>query len=186
MTRLIGATVAMVLAATTSIALAEDPVVYKETGEASFDGPGFHGKETASGETFNQNELTAAHPKLPLGSEVEVENLENGKSVTVEINDRGPYAKGRDIDLSKAAAKELGIVKDGTAPVKIEATDKQIDKAADTPAEASKVDAQLDAAKDRAEKKEPQEQKVVAEDVGEGFRPRSDDYIVMGGLDPPN
>ena len=158
MKRLFGAALALSLLA--APVLAEEPV-YKETGEASFYGPGFHGKETASGETFNQNELTAAHPKLPLGSEVEVKNLENGKTVTVEINDRGPYAKGRDIDLSKAAAKQLDMVEGGTAPVKIEATQEQIEKAVDKPAEAPKVDAQLEAAKDRAEKKEPAEQKLV-------------------------
>lgn len=158
MLRLFGAALALSLFA--APALAEEPV-YQETGEASFYGPGFHGKETASGETFNQNELTAAHPKLPLGSEVEVKNLENGKTVTVEINDRGPYAKGRDIDLSKAAAKELDMIEGGTAPVKIEATGEQIDKAVDKPSEAPKVDAQLEEAKERAEKKEPAEQKLV-------------------------
>lgn len=158
MQRLFGAALALCLLS--APALAEEPV-YQETGEASFYGPGFHGKETASGDTFNQNELTAAHPKLPLGSEVEVKNLENGKTVTVEINDRGPYAKGRDIDLSKAAAKELDMIEGGTAPVKIEATEEQIDKAVDKPSEAPKVDAQLDEAKDRAEKKEPVEQKLV-------------------------
>lgn len=158
MTRLFGAALALCLL--TAPVLAEEPA-YKETGEASFYGPGFHGKETASGEAFNQNELTAAHPKLPLGSEVEVKNLENGKTVTVEINDRGPYAKGRDIDLSKAAAKKLDMVEGGTAPVQIKATEQQIEKAVDKPSEAPKVDAQLEAAKDRAEKKEPAEQKLV-------------------------
>lgn len=158
MQRLFGAALALSLLA--APALAEEPV-YKETGEASFYGPGFHGKETASGDRFDQNQLTAAHPKLPLGSEVEVENLENGKTVTVEINDRGPYAKGRDIDLSKGAAKELGILEDGTAPVRIEATEQQIDKAVEKPADAPKVEAQLDEAKKRAEKKEPAEQKLV-------------------------
>jgi rare lipoprotein A len=65
--------------------------------------------------------LTAAHPTLPLGTNATVTNLETGDSVDVKINDRGPYAKGRDIDLSKGAAKELGMTKDGIAPVKIEA-----------------------------------------------------------------
>jgi rare lipoprotein A (peptidoglycan hydrolase) len=98
-----------------------EPVV-EQLGEASYYGKGFHGKETASGESFNQNEMTAAHPTLPLGSEAKVTNLETGKEVEVEINDRGPYVKGRDLDLSKAAAKKLGMTKDGAAPVKIEAT----------------------------------------------------------------
>ena len=65
--------------------------------------------------TFNQNELTAAHRTLPLGTKAEVTAVETGKSVQVTINDRGPYVKNRVIDLSKAAAKELGITKDGTA-----------------------------------------------------------------------
>ena len=96
------------------------PVV-EQVGEASFYGDGFHGKKTASGERFDQNDLTAAHPSLPLGTNATVTNLETGNSVEVKINDRGPYVKGRDIDLSEGAAKELGMTKDGVAPVKIEA-----------------------------------------------------------------
>ncbi len=96
------------------------PVV-EQVGEASFYGAGFHGKKTANGEKFDQNDKTAAHPTLPLGTKATVTNLENGNSVEVKINDRGPYVKGRDIDLSKGAAKELGMTKDGVAPVKIEA-----------------------------------------------------------------
>jgi rare lipoprotein A len=96
------------------------PVV-EQLGEASFYGDGFQGKKTASGERFDQNDLTAAHPTLPLGTNATVTNLEAGNSVDVKINDRGPHAKGRDIDLSKGAAKELGMTKDGVAPVKIEA-----------------------------------------------------------------
>ena len=96
------------------------PIV-EQMGEASFYGPGFHGKKTATGEKFDQNKNTAAHPTLPLGTEATVTNLDTGASVDVKINDRGPYVKGRDIDLSKGAAKELGITKDGVAPVKIEA-----------------------------------------------------------------
>ncbi len=96
------------------------PIV-EQVGEASFYGPGFHGKKTATGEKFDQNDKTAAHPTLPLGTKATVTNLDNGNSVDVKINDRGPYVKGRDIDLSKGAAKELGMTKDGVAPVKIEA-----------------------------------------------------------------
>jgi rare lipoprotein A (peptidoglycan hydrolase) len=95
--------------------------VVEQLGEASFYGEGFHGKKTASGEKFDQNDLTAAHPTLPLGTNATVTNLETGNSVDVKINDRGPYVKGRDIDVSKGAAKELGMTKDGVAPVKIEA-----------------------------------------------------------------
>jgi rare lipoprotein A len=99
---------------------------FRQTGVASWYGPGFHGRRTASGERFDQNDLTAAHRKLPLGSEVKVTNLENGRAITVEINDRGPYIKGRVIDLSKAAARRLGIVEDGVAKVRIEATPQQL------------------------------------------------------------
>lgn len=95
--------------------------IVEQVGEASFYGPGFHGKKTATGEKFDQNQKTAAHPTLPLGTEATVTNLDTGASVDVKINDRGPYVKGRDIDVSKAAAKELGMTKDGVAPVKIEA-----------------------------------------------------------------
>jgi rare lipoprotein A (peptidoglycan hydrolase) len=95
--------------------------IIEQRGEASYYGAGFQGKKTATGEKFDQNERTAAHPALPLGTKATVTNLENGKSVDVKINDRGPYVKGRDIDLSKSAAKDLGMTKDGLAPVKIEA-----------------------------------------------------------------
>jgi len=97
------------------------PAQRRQVGEASYYGKKFHGKETASGKTFNQNKLTAAHPTLPLGTKTKVTNLETGKSVEVEINDRGPSADGRAIDLSKRAARKIGIKKkDGTAKVKIE------------------------------------------------------------------
>lgn len=89
-------------------------------GRASWYGPRFHGRKTASGDVFDQRKLTAAHKTLPLGTKAIVTNLENGNSVEVEINDRGPYARGRIIDLSYAAAKQLGFAKSGTAPVLIE------------------------------------------------------------------
>jgi len=95
--------------------------VIEQTGEASSYGRGFHGKTTANGEKFDKNNLTAAHPTLPLGTKATVTNLDNGKSVDVTINDRGPYVKGRDIDVSEGAAKELDMTKSGIAPVKIEA-----------------------------------------------------------------
>jgi rare lipoprotein A len=97
-----------------------EPVI-EQTGEASSYGRGFEGKKTANGEKFDKNNLTAAHPTLPLGTKATVTNLENGKSVDVRINDRGPYVKGRDIDVSQGAAKELDMHKNGIAPVKIEA-----------------------------------------------------------------
>jgi len=95
-------------------------LVHAEIGEASWYGPGFHGKTTASGEIFDQTEMTAAHPSLPMGTEVKVTNLDNGEKIKVKINDRGPYAKDRVIDLSRAAAKKLDMEHAGTAEVKIE------------------------------------------------------------------
>jgi rare lipoprotein A (peptidoglycan hydrolase) len=97
-----------------------EPVI-EQTGEASSYGQQFHGKTTAAGEKFDKNDLTAAHPTLPMGTKAKVTNLKTGKSVDVRINDRGPYVKGRDIDVSQGAAKKLDMTKSGTAPVKIEA-----------------------------------------------------------------
>jgi rare lipoprotein A len=91
-----------------------------ETGLASWYGPRFHGKRTASGEVFNQHDFTAAHRTLPWGSKVKVTNVANGKSVEVRINDRGPFGKGRIIDVSRAAAKALGLVGSGITTVRIE------------------------------------------------------------------
>jgi rare lipoprotein A len=90
------------------------------TGEASWYGPGFHGQTTANGETFNQEELTAAHRSLPFGTKVKVTNINNGRSVVVRINDRGPFAAGRVIDLSAAAARIIGMLGSGIAPVQLE------------------------------------------------------------------
>jgi rare lipoprotein A len=80
-----------------------------QAGQASWYGPGFHGRRTASGETFNTNDLTAAHRTLPFGTRVRVVNKRTGRSVVVRINDRGPYAHGRVIDLSRASAQAIGI-----------------------------------------------------------------------------
>ena len=91
-----------------------------ETGLASWYGPKFHGKLTASGEVFNQEKFTAAHPTLPWGSRVKVINLDNGQSVDVRINDRGPFGRGRIIDVSRAAAKALGMVGRGITTVRLE------------------------------------------------------------------
>jgi rare lipoprotein A (peptidoglycan hydrolase) len=91
-----------------------------QVGTASWYGPGFQGQETASGETFDQHALTAAHRTLPLGTEAKVTNLETGQSVNVTINDRGPYVQGRQLDLSQAAAKQIGLTKQGVTKVKIE------------------------------------------------------------------
>lgn len=94
---------------------------YRQTGIASWYGEAFHGKRTSSGTIYNMHELTAAHKTLPLPSLVRVTNLGNGKSVVVTVDDRGPFVKGRLIDLSYAAAKELDIVRTGTAEVEVEA-----------------------------------------------------------------
>jgi rare lipoprotein A len=93
---------------------------YDETGIASWYGPGFHGNPTANGETFDQNALTAAHRTLPMPSMVRVTNLDNGRSIKVRINDRGPFKNGRIIDLSRRAADLLGFRRQGTAKVRVE------------------------------------------------------------------
>jgi len=90
------------------------------SGMASWYGPGFDGNYSASGEIFRASELTAAHPDLPFGTMVRVINLDNGQSVVVRINDRGPYAHGRVIDISAAAANVIGLIASGIAPVRLE------------------------------------------------------------------
>ncbi len=92
---------------------------YRESGIASWYGPNFHGKLTANGERFNENDLTAAHRTLPMPSYVEVTNLENGRQLVVRVNDRGPFAHDRIIDLSRRSAQLLGIERAGTARVKV-------------------------------------------------------------------
>jgi rare lipoprotein A len=96
------------------------PPPFEQIGEASWYGAFHHGRTTASGAPFDMHDLTAAHRSLPLGTEVEVTNLENGRSVTVLVNDRGPYAPGRIIDLSRRAAERLGMREQGVATVKVE------------------------------------------------------------------
>lgn len=95
-----------------------------ETGTASYYASEFHGKKTASGEKYNMNALTAAHNTLPFNTYVKVTNLSNNLSVIVRINDRGPHTKKRIIDLSKAAAKKIGLIQCGVAKVKVEIIDK--------------------------------------------------------------
>jgi len=103
-----------------AILLSVPPVVaHAQEGKASWYGPGFQGRLTASGERFDTNDYTAAHKTIPFGSTVRVENLENGKWLVVRINDRGPFVKGRILDVSFAAAEYLGILKKGTASVRI-------------------------------------------------------------------
>lgn len=90
------------------------------TMRASWYGPGFHGQKTANGERYDQMSFTAAHKSLKFGTLLKITNLRNSKSVVVRINDRGPYIAGRDLDLSKAAALELGMVRRGVAKIKVE------------------------------------------------------------------
>lgn len=99
------------------------PIRFRVTGMASWYGPGFHGNMSASGERFDQNALTAAHRTLPFGTIVQVTNLDNGRTVSVRINDRGPFSGGRVIDLSAGAARVLGLMDSGVAPVRLEIRD---------------------------------------------------------------
>src|ERR1051326_5588818 len=92
---------------------------YDETGIASWYGPTFYGRRTANGEVYDGEALTAAHRTLPMPVNVRVTNLENGRSIVVRVNDRGPYARGRIIDLSRHAAELLGVVQNGTARVRV-------------------------------------------------------------------
>jgi rare lipoprotein A len=94
-----------------------------QTGLASYYSSSLHGRPTASGRTYRKNELTAAHRTLPFGTRVRVTNLEDGRTVVVTITDRGPHRKGRIIDLSKRAARELDIVRAGTARVRLDVVD---------------------------------------------------------------
>jgi rare lipoprotein A len=97
-----------------------DDAAADQTGVASWYGDHWQGRTTASGKPFDESKLTAAHRTLPLNTRVRVTNLKTGRSVEVTITDRGPYTDGRLIDLSKAAAKKLGMVKEGLVPVRIQ------------------------------------------------------------------
>jgi rare lipoprotein A len=100
---------------------------YVQVGVASWYGPWHQGRRTANGERFDMRKLTAAHKTLPLDSKVRVTNLENGKSVEVTINDRGPYVGDRLIDLSERAARRLGMKEQGLATVRVEVVDRSTD-----------------------------------------------------------
>jgi rare lipoprotein A len=93
-------------------------------GPASWYGPKFHGRQTANGEQFDMNQMTAAHRTLPFGTKVRVTNRSNGRSVVVRINDRGPFVRNRVIDLSRGAAQTVGMIDSGVAPVKLEVLDR--------------------------------------------------------------
>ncbi|WP_304121952.1 septal ring lytic transglycosylase RlpA family protein [Mailhella massiliensis] len=106
---------------------------FVETGVASWYGPGFHGKKTSNGERYNQNAMTAAHKLLPFGTRLKVTNLDNGRVTEVRVNDRGPFVDSRVIDLSRAAAKDLGMLGTGTARVRIVALENGREPALLTP-----------------------------------------------------
>ena len=96
------------------------PGSFHQSGLASYYAREFNGRKTASGERYDMHDLTAAHPNLPFDTRVRVTNLSNNQSVVVRVNDRGPYKKGRIIDVSYAAAKKIGLIGNGTAKVKVE------------------------------------------------------------------
>ncbi len=97
-----------------------DPPPWSEVGVASFYGPEFHGQPTASGARYSDRRLTAAHRTLPFGTRVRVTNLANDRSVVVTVTDRGPFRRGRVIDVSRRAARRLGFLRTGTARVRLE------------------------------------------------------------------
>lgn len=96
---------------------------HSDTGQASYYGNEFHGRKTANGERFDQGKLTAAHRSLPFGTRVKVTNTQNGKTVVVRVNDRGPFVKGRIIDLSSSAFKSIASLNAGVVPVRIQVMD---------------------------------------------------------------
>lgn len=120
---------------------------HSEKGLASHYGKEFQGKKTASGERFSPSDMTAAHPKLPLGTKVIVENIETGEKSEVKITDRGPYAdpKHRIIDLSKAAANSIGLVEQGVGPVRVTVTEKPAEAQKTSPYEATFFEVQVGA-----------------------------------------
>jgi len=119
--RCVGALALMLVVACGGGAAERRPDVERtQRGMATWYGDHLNGGPTASGERFDQNAMTAAHKTLPMGTIVRVTNLKNDRQVTVRINDRGPYARGRIIDLSKAAARVLGMISDGVVPVLLE------------------------------------------------------------------
>ena len=121
----------------------ESSAGYVEQGVASWYGPDFHGKRTATGETYDMHGMTGAHPTLPLPAWVRVTNLQNGRSVEVRLNDRGPFSKNRIIDLSRAAAEGLDMIRTGTAMVEVRSLSSA--SAAPAPASADRFFAQAGA-----------------------------------------
>jgi len=112
--------IGMNLECASSCCMGSTPSGYVQYGAASYYGNEFHGKKTASGEVYDKTKFTCAHRELPFGTRVRVTNLSNKKSVIVRVNDRGPFIKGRIVDLSFAAAREIVMIKEGIIKVKIE------------------------------------------------------------------
>ena len=158
------AVVGAVLLVPGAVALAGDDQgrpVFRQEGRASIYGNEAQGKRTASGERFDQRKPLAAHRTLPLGSEATVKSRKTGKRVRVKVVDRGPTAPGRAIDLSMAAARRLGIAEEGVAPVEIEATKGQVERAIGGPQEAPRVEKQLgEARREAAREGTPQPEPV--------------------------
>jgi rare lipoprotein A len=175
------------------------PEVYRETGTASWYGKEFHGRKTANGEIFDMYGISAAHRMLPLGTTIRVTNLDNYKSIKVTVNDRGPFARNRVLELSYGAAKELGFVAQGTARVKVEALEPVQDPGALYTVQAA-VFAELENArmlKDRLSKRFEVTSIVPFEsNIGKFFRVRVGAYaseekaeliagkLMMEGLEP--
>ncbi len=114
---------------------------FREKGHASWYGEPFHGRKTANGETYDMNKLSAAHKTLPLNTWVEVKNMDNNKTLSIRVNDRGPFIDGRIIDLSRAAAEEIGMLRSGVANVSIRAITGQ--RARELAAQEDRVNAQV-------------------------------------------
>jgi rare lipoprotein A len=151
---------------------------YQYTGVASWYGREFNGKKTASGERFNMNDLTAAHRTLPLGSVVMVKNMDNGKTVKVRINDRGPFKKGRILDLSYAAAKKLDMVAAGEANVGIKMVGAAGRDYSSKDDDASGVDEEFDAELEKPAKKKPSKVKAVSFTEPE---PQTSAFVIQAG-----
>lgn len=101
------------------VATAAPVLAAAQSGKASWYGPGFHGRTTANGERYDMNAYTAAHKSLGFGTRICVKNLNNGRGITLRVNDRGPFVRGRIVDVSKQAASRLGMIRSGTAPVRV-------------------------------------------------------------------
>tara|TARA_Y100000991_G_C21915420_1_gene324152 strand:+ start:32 stop:907 length:876 start_codon:yes stop_codon:yes gene_type:complete len=146
---------------------------YDEIGIASWYGPNFHGKKTANGEIFDQDKISAAHKTLPLPSIVEVTNLENNKTLKLRVNDRGPFVRGRIIDLSKQAAKELGVLINGTAKVRVEVVEHE-----------SRILAQdFDEYEGYVSNLSPPEKIIKTEIISDSANKKEDNYVELNNKD---